>query len=105
MLISEFLADFPDLDRDIGQDLAQIARGAVDLDRKARLSIDIGVEKKGARVMVQVNHTTKPPKPDPEAGLYFATERGLSKDDPWQTSIHDIDPETGELRPKEDTTP
>lgn len=101
MRISEFLADFPDLDRDIGDDLAEVSQRAIELDRKGRVAIEIQVEKKGQRVMVQVNHTTKPPKPDPEAGLYFATDKGLSKDDPWQTSINDIDPETGELIAKE----
>lgn len=104
MLISEFLADFPHLDRDIGADLAEVSTQARELDRKGRVSIDISVEKKGERVMVQVNHSTKPPKADPEAGLYFVHKGALTKDDPWQTSIDDIDPETGEINTKETTT-
>lgn len=103
MLISQFLADFPDLDRDIGTDLADISRRAMELDRKGKVTVEIAVERKGGRVMVQVNHTSKPPKPDPEAGLYYLdpNKAALTKDDPWQTSIDDIDPATGEITTKE----
>lgn len=103
MLISEFLADFPHLDRDIGAELANVAQQVREKDRKGGLTISIGVERKGERVMVQVNGQAKFPKDDPEAGLYFVTARGgLTKDDPWQTSIDDIDPTTGEIRPFDD---
>lgn len=103
MLISEFLADFPHLDRDIGAELADVAQQVRDKDRKGGLTITVSIEKKGERVMVQVNGQAKPPKDDPEAGLYFVSPRGgLTKDDPWQTSIDDIDPDTGEIRSADD---
>lgn len=101
MKLSEFLADHPDLDQDAGKALAEISAGVIALDRKASLTLKVDVEKKGGRVLTAVNFGVKPAKPDPEAGIYFVhPERGLTKTDPWQTSLDDLDPETGELTPR-----
>lgn len=99
MLLSEFLADFPDLDVEAGRSLADLSAAVLSLDRKGSLTVTVGLEKKNQRVMTQVNHSAKPPKLDPEAGLYFVhPEKGLTKEDPWQTSLDDLDPATGELK-------
>lgn len=101
MLLSEFIADHPDIDAEAGRALADIANGVVTLDRKGALTLTVGMEKKGQRVLTAVTYGEKPPKPDPEAGIYFVhPEQGLCKHDPWQTSLDDLDPETGEIRPK-----
>lgn len=102
MRLSEFLAEFPDVDATAGADLAAIAGRAFALDRKGSLTVQLKVEKKGGRVMVTVGHEAKPPKDDPEAGLYFVADQGLSKDDPWQARI-EFDPATGEVTTHHDT--
>ena len=94
MLLSEFLAGYGDIDRDAGDELAQVAALAHTLDRKGTVTVKFQVEKKGGRVMVTVGTDTKPPKPDPEAGLWHVGPDGLTKEDPYQTRF---DPETGEV--------
>lgn len=94
MLLSEFLADYGDVDREAGQELANVASLAQALDRKGALALKIVVEKKGGRVMVTVGTEAKPPKPDAEAGLWHVGPDGLTKDDPYQTRI---DHRTGEI--------
>lgn len=96
--LSEFIADHPDLDIDGGLTLAEIAERVVHLDRRGEITVKIGMEKKGGRVMTTIRVDDKPPKDDPEAGLYFVhPEKGLSKDDPYQTRLDQIDPDTGEI--------
>lgn len=94
MLLSEFLTQYPDVDREAGIELANVATLAVELDRKGSVTLKFVVEKKGGRVIVAVGTEAKPPKPDAEVGLWHVGHDGLSKDDPYQTRI---DPATGEL--------
>lgn len=66
-------------------------------DRKGSMTIKVEVDKVGrdnGRVIVKVANEVKPPKSDPDAGLFYPSARGLSKDDPQQVRV---DWETGEL--------
>lgn len=99
MKLSEFVAEFPLLDAAAGADLADIAAQVQHMDRKGSLTLKVSVEKKGGRVMTQLAVDNKPPKDDPEAGLFFVhPDKGLTKDDPWQTRLDQVDPVTGEIR-------
>jgi len=93
-LLSEFLARYPDVDREAGIELANIAALAQNLDRKGSLTVKVSVEKKGGRVMVTVGHQAKQPHPDAEAGLWHVGPDGLTKDDPYQGRL---DPTTGDI--------
>lgn len=94
MLLSEFLAGYGDVDREGGEELAQVAALAHALDRKGSVTVKFVVEKKGGRVMVVVGTEAKPPRPDAEAGLWHVGPDGLTKDDPYQGRF---DPTTGEI--------
>lgn len=94
MKLSEFLTSYPEVDREAGQELADIAALVQTLDRKGSMKLDIAVEKTGGRVMVHVGTSTKAPKADPEAGLWFLGPDGLSKDDAYQGRM---DPVAGEI--------
>lgn len=99
MHLSEFLAEFPELDAEAGATLTDLAERVMHLDRKGSITVKVGLEKKGGRVMTQIQVDDRPPKDDPEAGLFFVhPDKGLTKEDPWQTRIDQIDPETGEIR-------
>lgn len=103
MLLSEFLTKYPDVDREAGQELADLAALVQSMDRVGTMTLKFKVEKTGGRVMVHVGDEVKRPKPDPEAGLWHVGPDGLTKDEPYQVRI---DPETGELitpdRPRKD---
>jgi hypothetical protein len=90
MRLSEFLQAHPEFDADAGIELGKLAEQVMHLDRTASLTVAIGMEKKGGRLMTQIKHSAKPPKPDPEAGLFFVKDGELTKDDPWQMSIDDF---------------
>lgn len=94
MLLSEFLADYGDVDREAGEELANVAALTAALDRKGSLTLKVSFEKKGARVMAVVGTDAKPPRPDAEAGLWFVGQDGLCKDDPGQVRLN---LRTGEL--------
>ncbi len=99
MHLSEFLAEFGDLDAEAGATLTDLAERVMHLDRKGSLTVKVSLEKKGGRVMTQIHVNDSPPKDDPEAGLFFVhPDKGLTKDDPWQTRLDQIDPETGDVR-------
>jgi hypothetical protein len=95
--LSEFLINYPDFDRAAGAELAELAATVAAMDRKGSMALKLEVAKVGqnnARLIVKVATEVKPPKSDPDAGLFFPGARGLSKDDPQQVRV---DWETGEL--------
>ena len=95
--LSEFLVNYPDLDRAAGRELAELAETVAAMDRKGSMVLKLDVAKVGqnnGRVIVKVGTEVKPPKSDPDAGLFFPGARGLSKDDPQQVRV---DWATGEL--------
>lgn len=92
--LSEFLINYPLFDQAAGQELADLAEAVKTIDRKGSLVLKLGVEKTGTRVLVHVSTEMKAPKPDPEAGLFYAGPAGLSKDDPTQVRF---DFATGEV--------
>lgn len=89
MKLSDFLLAHPQFDAECGQALSDICLEVLHLDRKGSLVLRIEAEKQGTRVMTKIGHTARPPAPDPEAGLWFHTQDGLSKDDPYQLTIYD----------------
>lgn len=99
MLLSDLLtADFADVDREAGDKLDAVARKAADTDRKGKVVLTFAVEKLKSRVIISVAAVETLPKDDPESALFFVHPgKGLTKDDPWQTSLDHIDPATGEV--------
>ena len=94
--LSQFIAGFADLDAEAGHTLTELAERVMHLDRKGEITVKIGLERKGGRVMTQIRVDDKPPKDDPEAGLFYVhPEKGLTKDDPYQGRL--VDTDTGEL--------
>lgn len=95
--LSEFLINYPEFDRRVGRELAELAADVQATDRKGSMVLKFDVAKLGqtdGRVIVKTASEVRPPKSDPDAGLFFTTDRGLTKDDPTQVRI---DWTTGEL--------
>lgn len=84
MKLSELLADYPDLDQEVGEDIARIAVMAKDYGRPGSVVVTLKVAKAKSRVAVAVSHKTKEPQPDAEAGLWHVGPNGLSKEDQFQ---------------------
>lgn len=95
--LSEFLINYPEFDRRVGRELTELAADVTATDRKGSMVLKFDVAKLGqtdGRVIVKVASEVKPPKSDPDAGLFFAGDKGLSKDDPTQVRV---DWTTGQL--------
>lgn len=100
MLLSELIAsEFGDIDQEAGDKLDAVARKIAQTEGgKGKVTLTFAIARKKARVMVTLVADETMPKDVPEAALFFVhPNRGLTKDDPWQTSLDQIDPATGEV--------
>lgn len=96
MLLSEFIAQYPDEDREIGQELAKVAALAHTYDRTGKVDVQLKVARLNTRVQVSLGSKTTEPRPDPELGLFFIGADGeLTKNDPHEM----FDRATGEINP------
>lgn len=93
-LLSKILATYPEVDAAAGEALDQVADAAQTLGRKGTVTLKFVAEKQGARVLVDVGHDLKLPKPDTEIHLWHVGPEGLTQHDQFQTRI---DPDTGEV--------
>jgi len=97
MRLSDFLADFPDQDVEIGQELSKVAALAHQYDRAGKVVITLNVARVNTRVQVTVGSKTTEPSTDPELGLFHIDRDGsLTKNDPDQM----FDRATGEITPR-----
>ena len=102
MLLSEWIKTHArgQLDIEVGEAINDVAQAVMLLDKGGTVTLDLKLEKTGGRLLVAGRVKAKAPEADPEAGLYFLGETGLSKDDPYQMKFDDVrefDPETGRL--------
>lgn len=94
MLLSQFIAQYPDEDREIGHELAKVAALAQTYDRAGKVDVQLKVAKLNTRVQVALGSKTTEPRPDPEMGLFFVAPDGsLTKNDPHEM----FDRSTGEI--------
>lgn len=98
MLLSEFLAKYEDVDRAIGQALANVAALAATYERTGKVVVEIKVAASGSKSAVTVGHKVTEPRPDPELGVFYRGPGGeLTKEDP---SPHQFfNGRTGEITP------
>mgnify|MGYP001557965720 CR=1 FL=1 len=107
MLLSEWIADHArgQLDREAGQAIDTVAQAVMLLDKGGTVTVALRLEKTGGRLLVAGKVAAKAPEADPEAGLYYLGDHGLSKDDPHQLRFDDmreLNPDTGRLEEKGD---
>lgn len=96
MLLSEFIAQYPDEDREIGHELAKVAALTQEYDRTGKVDVQLKVAKLNTRVQVTLGSKTTEPRPDPELGIFFVAPDGaLTKNDPHEM----FDRHTGEINP------
>lgn len=96
MLLSEFIAEYPDEDREIGHELEKVAALAHQYDRTGKIVVELRVARLNTRVQVSLGSKTTEPRPDPELGLFFIGPDGeLTKNDPHEM----FDRATGEINP------
>ena len=105
MLLSEWVAAHArgQLDREVGDAINDVAQAVMLLDKQGSVTLELRLEKTGGRLLVAGKVKAKAPEADPEAGLYFLGESGLSKDDPYQMKFDDavdFNAETGKLEKK-----
>lgn len=100
MLLSEFIAEFPDVDRVIGEDLANVAALAATYERTGKIVVEVKVATSGSKSAVTIGHKVTEPRPDPELGVFYRGPGGaLSKDDP---NPHQFFNRSGEVNPAAD---
>lgn len=97
-----------DLDNQMTEALNEVAGAVALLDKDGTVTLKLKVGKTGGRLIVAGKVETKAPEADPEAGLYFLGDDGLTKDDPFQMKwdlksgvgdapVRKVDTETGEV--------
>ena len=98
-----------DLDSQMTEALNEVAGAVALLDKKGSVVLKLEVGKTGGRLIVAGKVEVKAPEADPEAGLYFLGDEGLTKDDPFQMKwdlksgvgddapVRRVDAETGEV--------
>ena len=95
MRLSEFLADFDELDEQAGQALTTISEMVLGLGRKGRVDLQITVEKAGHQVETKIQLIEKPPAADAYGDIFFVEpEVGLSRSNPFQFTMNF---DTGEI--------
>lgn len=101
--LSQILASYPEVDIAGGEALDQVADAAQTLGRKGTVTLKFTVEKQGARVVLDIGHEKREPKPHTELHLWHVGPDGLTQDDPYQTRLntaapgHHADPGAGDI--------
>lgn len=91
------------LDESIAATLAKVAAEVNLLDRDGSVTLTLKVAKNGRRVTVTPEVRAKIPTAPNETSTWFASQWGLSRDDPYFMTFDDLaaptgfDPDTGEL--------
>ena len=101
-LFSEWIANHSrgNLDAEVTAAVAEVTQAVTHLNRAGSVTIRLDVTNSGDRtVLVAGTVTSKVPKPDAEAAIFFPDEEGgLHTADPYQERM-DLDDRTGELGP------
>jgi hypothetical protein len=103
MRLSDWLIDHArgDLDLEAGQELMNVADAVQQLGKKkGSVTITIEFSKSGRRVITTAEVTSKVPKPEAEASMWYVAGNGLSRKDPMQLDGFDDEGEPIDHSPK-----
>jgi hypothetical protein len=90
-----------ELDQDLQQAIDEVAQGTLICEKqKGEVTLKLTFEKSGRMVVISHEVKTKVPRLPSESGMYYVTESGLTKDDPFQL----FDPAKGD-EPKYEVGP